>query len=253
MTDDKSKIEQNAKPSDPTIPSRALAKQPKDTEAQKPNAAELLKNTKEFISKAIQVLEEDESKELIEAAEANLPQPPAEPPWTLQQFFNGEIDLDVELASRFSAMPVMSTVKFRTLGTRTGRGVATISTSDGAATVIFDADKASQVVQVSFTFGSMLTLRFVLRDLVDRTRWLELMRRHEGGLAFLWGPTRWEQDYVICIARKYYSNFYAFSPNGFEAAARFTPDVTKKLLDWLESYWVEEKDDGDDDPPMLTW
>jgi len=30
------------------------------------------------------------------------------PPWTLQQFFNGEIDLDVELAKRFPNMPMVN-------------------------------------------------------------------------------------------------------------------------------------------------
>lgn len=179
---------------------------------------------------------------------------PASPPWTLQQFFDGEIDLDVELASRSQNMPVMSTIKFRELGTRSGRGVATISTSDGSAQVIFDADAVSRVVQMSFTYGAMLTLRFSLRDLsdMDRSRWLELMRRDQGGLAFLWGPARWESDYVICIVRKYFTNFYAFSPNNFEAAIRMTPDVSRKLLDWLEDFWKQPPSE-DEPPALLTW
>jgi hypothetical protein len=176
------------------------------------------------------------------------------PPWTLQQFFNGEIDLDVELIKRFPNMPVMSNISFRSLGTRTGRGVATLTTSDGAASVTFDADTSTRTVQMSFTYGSMLTLRFALEDLsdMDRARWLELMRREQGGLAFLWGPSRWARDYVVCISRKYFTNFYAFSPHSFESAIRLTPDVTKKLLDWLEQFWKAPPPDQEP-PKLLTW
>lgn len=179
---------------------------------------------------------------------------PENPPWTLQQFFNGEIDLDVELAKRFPNMPVMAAIYFRSLGTRTGRGVATLSTADSASSVIIDADAATREVQISFTYGSMLTLRFTLDDLseMDRSRWLELMRREQGGLAFLWGPTRWESDYMICVARKYFTNFYAFSPRSFEAAVRMTPDVTRKLLDWLEQFW-KTPPPSDETPKLLTW
>ncbi len=180
---------------------------------------------------------------------------PEAPPWTLQQFFNGEIDLDVELAKRFPSMPVMSTIKFRGLGTQTGRGVATLATQDGGASVVVDADAASKVIQLSFTFGSMLTLRFTMDNLtdMDRSRWLELMRREQGGMAFLWGAERWEHDYILCISRRYYTNMYAFSPHNFEAAIRLTPHVMKKLLDWLESFW-DNRDHKDDEPPqLLTW
>lgn len=182
--------------------------------------------------------------------------PPAEEdiPWTLQQYFAGEIDLESELSTRFSSMPLMSLIKFRTLGTQTGRGVATVSAPDGSAEVIFDADKNTGVVHMSFTLGSMLTLRFSLTDLSfeNRQRWLDLMQRDEGGLAFLWGPERWEKDYLICMTHKYFTNIYAFSPNNFSAAIRMTPDVTKQLLDWLQTYW--QKNDSDDDTPkLLTW
>lgn len=182
----------------------------------------------------------------------------ADPPWTLQQFFNGEIDLDLELSTRFANMPLMSNIKFRSLGQSTGRGVATIATPDGSAHVLIDIDKTSKVIQVSFTWGSMLTLRFTMSDPsdLDRGRWLELMRRRQGGLAFLWGPARWEKDYMICISRRYHTNVYAFSPNGHQAAIRMTPDVTQKLLDWLSEYWQTESDepaDTPDDPNLLTW
>lgn len=226
--------------------------QPENQDQPAQGSAETLKDKKHYVERVIQVLEESEAHAIKPTDDALEPVPIDDPPWTLQQFFNGEIDLESELSTRFSSMPVMSSIRFRGLGTRSTRGVAALATQDGAAQVTFDADKSSRVVQVSFTFGSMLTLRFVLRDLVDRQRWLELMRRSEGGLAFLWGTARWENDYVICVSRRYYTNFYAFSPNGFEAAARFTPAVTKQLIDWLETYWSED-DQHDDTSPLLTW
>lgn len=176
-------------------------------------------------------------------------------PWTLQQFFNGEIDLETELATRFDGMPLMSQIKFRSLGSQTGRGVATISAPDGSAQVVFDADKNNKVVHMSFTLGSMLTLRFSLTDLSNdaRQRWLDLMKRDEGGLTFLWGPARWEKDYLICVTRKYFTNLYAFSPHNFNAAIRMTPEVTRKLLDWMNEYWQGDGEDEDDTPHLLTW
>jgi hypothetical protein len=129
-----------------------------------------------------------------------------------------------------------------------------LSTQDGTTTLILDADSTTRVVQLSFTVNSSLTLRFVLNDLtnMDRTRWLGLMRRDQGGLAFLWGPSRWQHDYLICISRQHFTNLYAFSPHNFEAAVRMTPDITGKVLDWLEKFWQE--DPPETEPPrLLTW
>ena len=198
------------------------------------------------ITVSAQIIEANDEKVLAKTSH--------NPPWTLQQFFNGEIDLDVELARRFPTMPMMATLKTRSLGTNTGRKVAELATQDGAATMIIDADTASKVIQLSFTFGSMITLKFVMSDLnnMDRTRWVELMRRDTGGLAFLWGTTRWASDYLICISRKHFTNMYAFSPNNFEAGVRLTPTVTRELLDWLEKIWDEPEPD-DEPPQLLTW
>lgn len=189
-------------------------------------------------------------------SEENRPSVNAGTPWTLQQFFNGEIDLDAELARRFPNTPLMSVVSFRSNpAARQKRGVATLSTQDNAATVTVDADAETRIVQFSFSYGSMLTLRFRLDELsdMDRTRWLELMRRDSGGLAFLWGQARWEKDYMVCVSRKYFTNIYAFSPANFEAAARLTPDVARQLLNWLENYWKQPP--PSDEPPKLltTW
>jgi len=177
-------------------------------------------------------------------------------PWTLQQFFNGEIDLDIELSKRFPSMPMMTLIKFRTLGSKSGRRVTTLASQDGSASVTIDADAETKVIQLSFTLGSMMTLRFNLSNLsdADRARWLDLMQREQGGLAFLWGPQRWQEDYIICISRQYHANMYAFSPNNFEAGIRMTPQVAKQLLDWLEEVWQENNDDdGNGDSPLLTW
>lgn len=176
-------------------------------------------------------------------------------PWVLQQFFNGEVDLDVELAQRFQSMPVMATINFRSTGTKSKRGVATMTTQDGSAQVIIDVDAVSKIAQFSFTFGSMLTLRFKLDELsdVDRSRWLELMRRKEGGLTFLWGPNRWDHDYLICVSRRYFTNLYAFSPHNFEAVIRMTPEITRSLLNWLETFWKESAPAKDEPPALLTW
>jgi hypothetical protein len=211
------------------------------------------KNKKDVVQRVIHGLKQPQSfepgEDLSQAAPA-----PAETPWTLQQFFDGEIDLDAELASRFSNIPLMSTINLRNLGSREDREVATIASQDGAAQVVFETDRATQVVQMAFTFGSMLTLRFTLVDLSvkDRARWMDLMRREEGGLTFLWGPSRWEKDYLVCISRKYYTNLYAFSPHNFNAAIRMTPEVTDKLLDWLGRFWQDAVGD-DEAPDLLTW
>jgi|GEM_PF-688569 len=178
-------------------------------------------------------------------------------PWTLQQFFDGEIDLEQELLKRFPTVPAMTAIKFRTLGMNSGRKVATLTAQDGSSSIIIDADVETKVVQVSFTLGSMMTLRYQLNDIPanNRERWLELMRRDKGGLAFLWNEQRWREDYLICISREYSTNIFAFSPRNFESAVRISKNVTAQLLDWLEEVWntEPEPDSGDDDAPLLTW
>jgi hypothetical protein len=196
-------------------------------------------------------------KQITPDADIDKPNAPAlqDTPWTLQQFFNGEIDLDVELQKRFPAVPIVSAVKFRTLGSEAQRRVATLTATDGTASVIIDADVKSKQIQISFTYGSMLTLRYSLADLsdADRSRWLELMRREKGGLAFLWGPTRWQKDYLICISRQYATKIYAFSPNHFESAVRLSQDVMDEIVKWLDEIWRFQPKEDNDDAPLLTW
>lgn len=177
-----------------------------------------------------------------------------EPPWTLQQFFNGEVDLELELGKRFPKMPMMARIKFREVGTHAKIHSATLSTQDGSAGLTVDVDPRNKIMQMSFTIESMITLRFMLVSLssMDRERWLDLMQREQGGLAFLWGPDRWQSDYIICLSRKYFTNMYAFSPNNFEAGVRMTPTVSQELLDWLDRTWQLESPD-ENPPTLLTW
>ncbi len=160
-------------------------------------------------------------------------------PAILQRFFAGEIDLDVELGRRFSNAPLMAQIALRPADPGTAsRGTAELMTQDKGASLIVDFNKITGVLELSYTLGSMLTLRFTLSNLpeVDRRRWLELMRR-EQGIAFLWSRARWERDYMIFVVRKYNIHAYAFSPNGIEAAVRMTPEVLRAYLDWLEGFW----------------
>jgi hypothetical protein len=160
-------------------------------------------------------------------------------PWALQHYFDAEIDLVKELAGRYPQVPMMSLIHTRQVGTRTRRGVATLSTQDGAGSVIVEIDAPSEAVQFTFVQNSMLGLRFTLATLteMDRAQWLEPMRGESGEVAFLWDQTRWSSDYLISAAHKNFTHLFAFSPQHMEAAVRLTPEVTHKLLDWLEFYW----------------
>ena len=160
-------------------------------------------------------------------------------PWVLQHYFDGEIDLIKELVGRFPQVPVMSLITVREVGSKNKRGVASMSTQDGAAGLIAEVDARSRAVQFTFVLSSMLALRFCpgrLTDM-DRSQWLDPIRRESGDPAFLWDQARWENDYLIGSAQKNFTNLFAFSPHHIEAAARLTPEVTRKLLDWLQYFW----------------
>ena len=160
-------------------------------------------------------------------------------PWVLQHYFDGEIDLIKELVGRFPQVPVMSLITVREVGSKNKRGVASMSTQDGAAGLIAEVDARSRAVQFTFVLSSMQALRFCpgrLTDM-DRSQWLDPIRRESGDPAFLWDQARWENDYLIGSAQKNFTNLFAFSPHHIEAAARLTPEVTRKLLDWLQYFW----------------
>jgi hypothetical protein len=175
-------------------------------------------------------------------------------PWLLQQYFEGEIDLDHELAARFPTMPLMSIFHIRTVGEKVRNGIASLSTQDGAATVIMQLDATSRGLHCSLTLGSMLSMRFQIEKLsdMDRQRWLDVMRAPARETAFLWGQSRWESDYLICSVRKYYTSVYTFSPRQIEGGFNLTPEVTGKVLNWLQAYWTAERAD-EKAAKITTW
>jgi hypothetical protein len=217
----------------------------------RPSSRMLIENESKTVTGSVIPAEDAAAVALPPEAQA----PTSDPSWTLQQYFDGEINLDAELSQRFKNVPVMTSAKFRILGDRKEHGVATLSAQDESSWVVVDVDQVSRVTHLTFTLGAMLSLRFSLKGIndIDRERWVTLMRREEGGLAFLWGPQRWEHDYIICIKRKYFTNLFAFSPGRFEAAVRMTPDATEKLVDWLEAFWQTDMPADDEPPPILTW
>jgi len=173
-------------------------------------------------------------------------------PLTLQPFFKEQIDLNRELVRRFPNMPLMSVVKFRDLYADGKRGVATLTSQDGAASLIVDISADTPEIQFAFMFGSMLSLRFNLEELsdLDRRAWLDNMETRVDDIVFLWGQSRWDNDYIICVPHPYYISLLAFSPNNFEAAVRITPTVSKDLFRWMHTFWYPEDEassDADED------
>lgn len=171
----------------------------------------------------------------------NTPLPPDVMPWSLQQYFDGEIDLIQDLSGRYPQMPIMSLFHSRTVGTRSQRAVASIATQDGAASLTIEIDVNSGAIQLTFILSSIIGARFRPGALsrLDRAAWVEPMRRESGDVAFLWNARRWAHDYLISSASKTFTTLFAFSPNGAVAAARLTPEVTRKLIEWLDGYWIQ--------------
>ncbi len=164
---------------------------------------------------------------------------PTATPWMLQQYFEGEIDLNKVLAGHFPQVPVMSTIHTGEMGKKSRLAVAALSTQDGAASVIAEMDLPSLALQFTFVQSSMLAMRFApgKLTLADREQWLSVLRRESSEVAFLWDQSRWGNDYLIGVASKTFTNLFAFSPRHIEAAARLTPEVTRKLVEWLARYW----------------
>ncbi|MBN1679555.1 MAG: hypothetical protein JW966_04635 [Anaerolineae bacterium] len=168
-------------------------------------------------------------------------------PLILQQFFSGEIDLDTQLEQRFANAPLLSHAHFinEPCEPVCRQATAVLSCQDDSATIMIDAlltEDNSASVTFTFTLFSALALRFLLDPLLteDRRDWLDLMRR-ENGITLLWTRQRWEQPYLIFVVREYYARVYAFSPYGFEAAVRMTPDAVTEMLDWLDALWFPDQ------------
>ncbi len=175
------------------------------------------------------------------------------PPLLLKLFLDGAVDLDEELSRRFPTPPLLSAVHLHAVSGQVG--LASLATQDGAAVLLVEADRASRAASFVFLYGSMVALRFTLDRLsdADRSRWLQHMQRQEGGVVFLWGQSRWEQDYIITSARRYFVTLYAFSPRGVEAAARCTPEAMRQLVQWLSSYWAAPPRARQPTDDLTTW
>jgi len=163
------------------------------------------------------------------------PTPKTEPPWILQRFFDGQLDLGDELSIRFKDMPMMSIIKIRFLGQ--DRTVATLATQDSSARVIFDLHKPTASLQISFVLDSMLSLSFNFCDVgdINLENWVSAVNQAQDGVAsFLWGDTRWENDYLISVAYKYFTVLFVFSPRDFQSAVAMSSSITQKLMVWFE-------------------
>lgn len=178
-------------------------------------------------------------------------------PWALRQYLNGQTDLDAELSRRFPNMPVMSQFRLHQYADQR-HGLAILATQDGAASLIVEVDEPTRAAQFTFVAGSMLGLKFSPARLSDKDRsyWLDTIQRaqaeQQGTIAFLWGASRWESDYLICAPRKHFTNVYAFSPLHVEAAARLTSEVMGKLVAWLDAFW-RPGDSQPRAPKLTTW
>lgn len=194
---------------------------------------------------------DDNPSEPLQTGEDTPRLPPNNAPWLVQQHLTHRLDLGAELAFRYPALPLLSVSRFRP--SESQHGTALLATADGVAFLVIDVDGATGATVMSFSPAAAMTLHFRLDHLtaLDRSTWLERMRREKDGVAFLWGQARWEQDYLISIQHKRFVSLYAFSQQ-FTAAVRLTPETAAKLFDWLNTIWTP--DQGDTQPPqLLTW
>lgn len=166
-------------------------------------------------------------------------------PALLQQFFAGEIDLDEELAQRFANAPLLSHLHVLpgSNAPLQRQATAILGSNDDAATLVVDvALDETAALTMTFSLLGALALRFHLSPLLpaDRAQWVSLLRR-ENGITVLWTRERWQDPYLILVRREGFGRLYGFSPHGFEAAARLTPDMVTALVDWLELLWFPEE------------
>jgi hypothetical protein len=168
-------------------------------------------------------------------------------PFLLQQFFTGNIDLDVELARRYPGSPLLSSSSFTAEpGKSAQHGFAMFSSQDNAAALSVEVQDSGEL-SVSFLLQSMIAVRFVIGATSEmyRRRFLELIQRRTG-IAFLWTRERWERDYLIFVVRDHFVRLYAFGPDRFDGACRLTPEALEQLLGWLGNIWVN--DGGESNP-----
>ncbi len=217
---------------------------------------ELVRLTREFTARITNEDRQRLTMELSETGHQRSIQTSA--PLLLQQFFTGRIDLDVELARRYPASPLLSSSSFLPEpGKRARHGFAQFMSQDNSAAMTLELRGDSGALEMSFLLQSMIAVRFQLGSVIDvhRKRFLELMRRPDG-IAFLWARERWENDYLIFVVREHFARVYAFAPGRFDAACRLTPDCLNDLIAWLGGFWApgEEPPPVEEQPPSnVSW
>ncbi|MFZ4825721.1 MAG: hypothetical protein ACOYLB_00055 [Phototrophicaceae bacterium] len=170
-------------------------------------------------------------------------------PPVLHSFFKKNPNaLNRELTRRYPTMPLLSAIHFH----QEEQGLISITSQDGTASLFIDVN--DQHLQFTFTFRSMMSLKFNLRELseLDRTAWMENLLHRKDQPVFLWGASRWEKDYLIFVPQHYYTNLFAFSAMNFEAGVRIIPKVSEELVEYLKRVWEEPSLPVDDEQHLSS-
>ncbi|WP_119067821.1 hypothetical protein [Aggregatilinea lenta] len=211
------------------------------------SAAELIRITRAFTRRVTNQDRQRLARDLRESG--HMRSVASDAPIDLRQFFAGEIDLDDDLSQRYVNAVLLSHIRLLQApgDPPRCRAAATFNSQDDSVSMNVDAfhDAAGDIhMNFTFTLLSTLSQRFSLNGVppVDARRWLELMRR-DSGITFLWTHARWEKPYFIFVVREHFARFYAFSPQGYEASVRLTPDMVTQLCTWLEKVWLSQADE----------
>lgn len=211
------------------------------------SAAELIRMTRAFTRRITNQDRQRLARDLRESGHHRAIATDA--PIELRQFFAGEIDLDDDLSQRYVNAALLSHARLMQMPSRPPRYRATaiLSSQDDSVSMTADAfqDAGGAIrLDFSFTLLSTLTQHFSLHDVPapEARHWLELMRR-DSGITFLWTHARWEQPYFVFVVREHFARLHAFSPQGYEASVRLTPDMVTLLCNWLEAVWLRRAGD----------
>ncbi|PJF28857.1 MAG: hypothetical protein CUN52_11325, partial [Phototrophicales bacterium] len=98
----------NQNPNQPNDKENAIMRALEESNSTSPSS---ISEARGLVGKMIQALEQTKADATITQEAKSVGGGEHEPPWLLQQFFQGDIKLDEELNSRFFALPVMSTIK----------------------------------------------------------------------------------------------------------------------------------------------
>ncbi len=174
-------------------------------------------------------------------------------PWLIEQHQYGRINIYEELTIRYPSLPLLTIIKTRESRSPSQPTLMVMSAPDGMAGLVAEVKPNTRQLQLAFTYGSVMTMRFVFDELNANVciDWLDMLRRPQDGTAFLFTEARWEKDYLITVVRKKFACIYGFSRNGFEAAMRMTDEVKNHFHDALRRAWSLE--DGELTPKVPLW